>query len=83
MYRACELKDQTYKKTRTLHSSDLDGQKQTSWPLPKVAKRVRNEFPGPLSLGAPQSPKRLQKQPKESLTTHTPLIKRVAFHPLY
>ena len=23
MYRACELKDQTYKKTRTLHFSDL------------------------------------------------------------
>ena len=25
MYRACELKDQTYKKTRTFHFSDLGG----------------------------------------------------------
>ena len=31
---------------------------------PKVAKRVRNEFPGPLGPGSPKSPKRSRKRVK-------------------
>ena len=34
MYRACELKDQTYKKTRTLHFSEWPKESETSsWGL--------------------------------------------------
>ena len=37
MFRACELKDQTYKKTRTLHFSETAKIDSKSAPLERVA----------------------------------------------
>ena len=51
MYRACELKDQTYKKTRTLHFSD----QQTTWEPARPLQRSLGPF------GRPEMPKESRK----------------------